>query len=476
MSLPAMAGAHDYVKAGKELFKAYTELGPIMKATNLFDQQFDFDKVPDDVKAAIKQLVAEGKIDIGLATEISEYKVDADSKLTNTAAKINKGMRLAVQKAEAINRLSTAMAAYRLEIAAGKSQQVATEYAGRILTETHGDYTSFNAPRAFNNNFGKIALQFRKFQLIQLSFFAKLFRDAFTNPKERRAAMKTLGYTLGHTAVFAGVMGMPGYAAISAMLALFGDEDEPYDLTQELREMLGPDLATLVLRGAPTLADIDLSGKIGYGNMLSVMPFSNADLNTAAGRAEALGTMVGGASLGMATRVVDGLGLMINGDWYKGIERTMPKGISDMMKSGRTATQGMTRRNGDVILPAEEVNSLGTVFSAIGLPSAKQAVIYENRTRADELKKNFTERTTRIKNQYIKAAKAKDQAGMKEAREAWVKLQDAKRRNGVKVTPLSSLLKAPMEQAKRERNTIGGIQFTRSTAAMARQIAQEGEE
>ena len=473
MSLPAMAGAHDYTKAGKELYKAYSELGPIMKATNLFDQQFDFDKVPSDVKAAIQQLVKEGKIDIGLATEISEYKVDADSKLTNAAAKINKGMRLAVQKAEAINRLSTAMAAYRLEIAAGKSQQEATEYAGRILTETHGDYTSFNAPRIFNNSFGKIALQFRKFQLIQLSFFAKLFRDAFTNPKERRAAFKTLGYTLGHTAAFAGVMGMPGYAAISATAAFFSDEDEPYDLTQELRQMLGRDWADLVMRGTPTLVDMDLSGKIGYGNMLSIMPFSNADLNTTAGRAEALGTLVGGASLGMTTRVLDGLGLMVSGDWYKGIERTLPKGFSDAMKAIRVQTAGMTRRNGDVILPADEVNSLGNVFSAIGLPSAKQAVVYENRNLARDIKEKFTDRTSRIKNDYIKAVKDKDQEGVKEARAAWKKLQDAKRRNGVKPTPLSTLLKAPAEKRKRERNTVGGIQYTNRDRALARALALE---
>ncbi len=218
---------------------------------------------------------------------------------------------------------------------------------------------------------------------------------------------------------------------------------------------------------------MDLSGKIGYGNMLSIMPFSNADLNTTAGRAEALGTLVGGASLGMTTRVLDGLGLMVSGDWYKGIERTLPKGFSDAMKAIRVQTAGMTRRNGDVILPADEVNSLGNVFSAIGLPSAKQAVVYENRNLARDIKEKFTDRTSRIKNDYIKAVKDKDQEGVKEARAAWKKLQDAKRRNGVKPTPLSTLLKAPMEQRKRERNTVGGIQYTNRDRALARALALE---
>ena len=475
MSLPAMAGKHAYIEASAQLGKAYSELGPIMKATKLFDQQFDFSKVPKDVADAVAELVNRNVIDIGLATEIAEYKIDADSKLTNTASKVNKGMRLAVQKTEAINRLSTAIAAYRLEIASGSTKEQAIDYAQRILTETHGDYTSFNAPRVFNTTAGKVALQFRKFQLIQITFYAKLINDAGWGSKTEKAiARKTLTYALSHAAVFAGVMGLPGYAAVAAILnVIFGDDDEDFDLTQSIRQAVGPDWANLITRGAPTLAGIDLSGKIGYGNMLSVTPFSNADLGTTSGRAEWLGTLVGGASLGMTSRVVDGLLLMAGGDWYKGIERTMPKGVSDAMKAYRTQTEGMTRRNGDEILAPEEVDTLANIFSAIGVPAAQQAVIYENSNLARDIKNKFTERTSRIKNDYIKASKEKDQAGMKEARAAWKKLQDAKRRNGVKPTPLSTLLKAPQEQAKRERNTVGGVQYTTQDRKLARMIAME---
>lgn len=283
MSLPAMAGRHDYTKAAKALSEAYTELGPLFQDVKLFDQQFDFSKVPADVRAAINELVNQGKIDIGLATEINEYKVDADGKLSQFGQRLNKGMRMAVQKVEAVNRLSTAIAAYRLEYAKTKDAAEATQYAADILTDTHGDYTAFNAPRAFNTQLGKVMLQFRKFQLIQITFYAKLIRDAFTKPDERAAAMKTLAYSLGHTAAFAGLMGLPGYAAISAILGAFGDEDEPYDLTAEMRKALGPEWADMIMRGAPTVVGMDLSGKVGAGNMLSIMPFSDADLATNAG-------------------------------------------------------------------------------------------------------------------------------------------------------------------------------------------------
>lgn len=473
MSLPAMAGRHDYIKAGRALYDAYAELGPLFKDVKLFDQQFDFSKVPADVREAINDLVNQGKIDIGLATEINEYKVEADGNLSKFAQRLNKGMRMAVQKVEATNRLSTAIAAYRLEYARTKDAAKATQYAADILTETHGDYTAFNAPRAFNTQWGKVALQFRKFQLIQIAFYTKLIRDAFTNPAERSAALKTLGYSLGHTAVFAGMMGLPGYAAISAILSsLGGDDDEPYDLTAEMRKALGPEWADIIMRGAPTIAGMDLSGKIGAGNMLSIMPFSDADLATNAGRAEAFGTLMGGASLGMVSRVADGLGLIASGDYYKGIERVMPKGVSDALKAARQGAEGMTRRNGDVILPDSEVSALDTVWTAMGVPSVKQAVTYERQNRMRDITENFSDRTTRIKNDYAKAVRQQDTEGMAEARTAWTKLQQARQRNGLKPQPVSSLLKAPQEQRAREQRTVGGVAYREGQRKLAESVAE----
>jgi hypothetical protein len=471
MSLPAMAGRHDYTKAAAELAKAYAELGPLFKDVKLIDEQFDFSKVPADVRKAINELVNQGKIDIGLATEINEYKVEADNKLSKFAQRLNKGMRLAVQKVEATNRLSTAIAAYRLEFARTKDADKATQYAADILTDTHGDYTAFNAPRAFNTQWGKVALQFRKFQLIQIAFYAKLFRDLARTPEERAVAMKTLAYSLSHTAVFAGLMGLPGYAAISAILGAFGDEDEPYDLTAEMRKAIGPEWADMIMRGAPTVVGMDLSGKIGSGNMLSIMPFSDADLSTNAGRAEAFGTFFGGAALGMTSRVADGMLLMLNGDYYKGIERVMPKGVSDALKAGRQATEGMTRRNGDVVLPESEIGAISSVLTGLGVPSAQQSVTYERQNRMRDITENFQDRTTRIKNDYAKAARQKDTAAMQKAREAWTKLQQARQRNGLKPQPVSNLLKAPQEQAQREKRTVGGVQYRDGQRKLAEDVA-----
>jgi hypothetical protein len=90
-----------------------------------------------------------------------------------------------------------------------------------------------------------------------------------------------------------------------------------------------------------------------------------------------------------------------------------------------------------------------------------------------ETTQNFTERTTKIKNDYVKAAREGDSEAQGAAREAWKKLQDVKRREGVNVSPLSDLLKAPAEQKKREKMTVGGVQYTKGTKKLAQEIAGE---
>ena len=474
MSVPAMAGDHSYAKVNTELFKAYGELAPMMKSASLM-KQLDFTKVPADVKNAINQLVNRGRVDIGIDTELGEFKVDGESRFGAAWNSVDKGLRAAVQKGEAINRLSTAIAAYRLAMSKkGATAEDAINYAERILLETHGDYSRFNAPRAFNTQFGRIALQFRKFQLIQLTWYAKMIKQAYSDPAQRGAALRSLAFGLAHTGVLAGAMGLPGYAAVAwALGAVFGDDDEAFDLTDEIRKLIGDDdLANMVLRGVPTLGGADVSGKIGAGNMLSIMPFSNADLTTRSGFYEGLGTLVAGASGGMVVRGVDGLGLLANGDYLKGMELVLPKGLGDMIKAYRLGTDGATRRNNDVILPADELGSMEVLFQALGIPPAQITAMYEKQQRVRDTEQRFTDRTSRIKNDYSQAIRKGDSAAAAEARADWNKLQEARVRAGLKRQPLSNLLKAPREQSKRERETAGGVQFTRASRGMVEDIVE----
>lgn len=476
MSVPAMGGRFGWGKSSAALWKAYSELNPVMQGTKLFEQSFDFTRVPEDTREAIVELAKRGRIDIGMETEMGEFRVEGVGPVTDRWNKIDKGMRLLVQKGESVNRLSTGIAAYRLFMQNQPNAQHAdaVNYAEQVLSDTHGNYDRFSAPRAFNSKLGKVMLQFRKFQLVQLTFYAKLIRDAYQG-NDRKVALRTLAYSLLHTGTMAGVMGMPGYAAVAWLMGMLGsDDDEKFDLTYELRKLIGDEhLATMLLRGVPTIAGADLSGKIGAGNMLSLMPFSNADITTPSGVAETAGTALGGASLGLAARMLDGMGLMLKGDWYKGIERTMPKGISDAMAAYRMASEGMTRRNGDVLLPSEDISEVDTLIKALGFATADQSVVYERRDRAFKNDEHLRDRSTRIKNDYIKAVKGNDNQARNEAIAAWSKLQARRNAGGYRVQPMSELIKAPMEQAKRERGTVGGVQTNRNNQGYVREMTAQ---
>jgi hypothetical protein len=471
MSVPLMAGRHGWSKAAAAQYKAYTELGPVVRSGSA-TTGYDFTKVPADVRAAVDYLVRRGLVDIGLDTELGEFRVDGTNRVKAGWNKVDKFLRISTQKLEAINRLSTAIAAYRLELAKTGDQKAAMDYAAKVINDTHGDYTAFNAPRAFNTNFGKIALQFRKFQLIQLTLLAKLWRDAGLSTPEKRAATAALGFVLGHTAVMSGVMGLPGYAAIAwALGALFGDDEDPFDLTQWLRSKLGnEEIANLIMRGTPTLVGADMSGKIGMGNALSILPFTDVDLLDRRSSAEALGTLVGGASFGLFQRMADGIALIANGDYYKGIEQLMPKGITDVMKAVRYASDGVTRRNGDVTIPASEISEVEAVMQALGVPVSKITVRNEKQQYVFKTTQGLADAASRIKNDYARAARHRDLEAMREARQRWQRLQQRRKELGLKPQPISTLLKAPQEQAKRERNTINGVQFNSSNRGLVESL------
>jgi hypothetical protein len=384
-------------------------------------------------------------------------------------------LRSLSQKVEAVNRVSTALAAYRLEIKDGSTPAQALEYADEVISQTHGDYTRINAPRLFNTPGGKVALQFRKFQLIQLTLLAKLVYNSVKGgtKAEKAAARKILAFTLGHTGVLAGVVGLPGFAAaafiINNLADAFGDDDEPYNLENELRKMLGGgDVARLVMRGAPTLVGADLSGKLGMGNALSILPYTDFDASREGFNAIATGLALG-ATGGLGARVFQGLGDIKNGDYYRGLLGLAPIGVSQALKAVVEAFQGETNRRGDTLVSADEIGTFETFAKAIGFPTSAVAERRFDRQVAFDNKEAFEGKSAQLKNEYTKAVRNNDSEARRATIEKWQRLQASRKEAGFAQQPLSSLMKAPQEQAKRERNTSGGVQFNKQN----RQFVQE---
>jgi hypothetical protein len=472
MSMPIMAGRHNYLKVGNALVKAYMDLAPMFKTAKL-GEQFNYAAAPQDVRAAISKLVDRGRIDIGMDTDLGEFRLEGEGPVKDRWNKVDRGIRNVAQKLEAVNRLSTAIAAYRMELAKTGNADAALEYADSIITQTHGDYTAGNAPRAFNTATGKVALQFRKFQLIQLTLLAKLVKNSFSG-QEQAAARKALGFLLGHTAVMAGAIGLPGFAAISwALGALMGGgDDEPFNTEQALREWIGNEqVAALITRGVPAALGVDLSQKLGAGNVLSLLPFNDLDLSSRAGLESAAFAAFGGPAGGLTLRAADGINLIRDGQYYRGVEQLVPTGVTNAMKSYRQATEGLTRRNGDELISPDEISGMDTFWQAIGFQPTQLA----ERQFRDRVKREaddkFQGKAEKIRNAYLRAKDDPDARA--EARERWTALQDAREEAGYRRQPLSSLMRAEQNQRERERNTLGGIQFNRDTRRFVEELVEE---
>ena len=73
----------------------------------------------------------------------------------------------------------------------------------------------------------------------------------------------------------------------------------------------------------------------------------------------------------MVPQVIDGVDRIGKGDYYRGLEQLMPKGIGDVMKAGRFANEGVSNRKGDTTLSADALSGLDIAGQALGASPLK---------------------------------------------------------------------------------------------------------
>lgn len=487
LSLPVMAGRHGYANAASALTAGYRDLREVLKSYQV-GGGLELGKMTNrlgDERGMLEEMRNLGLADIGIDADMGRFEETRTGfGLVDTASKgaqaVMRKMQGIARSAEVVNRVSTALAAYRLHYAAEiqrgrtakQAHQDAVDYTAGILRQTHGDYSNVAAPLFFKQ-LPKVVTQFRKFQLVQVSILARLVHQSFkgASAQEKLIARKALGYILGHAFVATGALGLPAANLVALALSAVGG-DEPKDLEKTLREAIGDqDLADLLLKGAPAALGVDVSRRIGWGQSISILPFTDVDLTSRKGLGEAALGVAGPFVGGMLPRMADGLGLVGKGDYYKGLELMAPKGLTDMMRGYRQAVDGVTLKNNDVVLKAEELTLFDAFMQGLGLPSMGVTRRQWAQGVAIEADKFFSARSSELRHRYSKAYRAGDSAEMAELRAEWMDLQQARQRNGFTMQSLSTLMRAPLEQAKRERASAGGVEFTKSSRGAVERLA-----
>ena len=184
MSMPVIAGKHGWSKTFSAMTQGYKDIASVIRSEGLNEKTYA--KLPADVREAIEALVNSGRIDISLESDLGRWQSDEEK---NVASLAIEKLRSISQDIESINRVVTAVAAYRLEKQTGVSQEKAIAYADQVILDTHGDYSGFNSPRFTRQGVGRLMTQFRKFQLIQISLMVKLINQSFkgASPEEKLA-------------------------------------------------------------------------------------------------------------------------------------------------------------------------------------------------------------------------------------------------------------------------------------------------
>lgn len=402
VSYPYLAARHGGVKAMNYLLAASRDavrtVGNIQKTlTN-----------PDELRA-YQALEVAGAIE---KTQAHNLAGIAEGGMTGYNPAWSKAMEIigwGFHKTEVINREATGMAAYRLARADGKSFDEAVKFARDAIFDTHFDYSNANRARFMQSGTAKVLLMFRQYSLNMTWALGRMVWQATKgqDPQVRQVARRNLTGLLGMSALFSGAMGLPMMGmimgALNGIQATFGDDDEPWDAETELRAfltgMLGQGGADLLLHGpADKLTGANISGRVGLDSLW----IRDADRELdGRGMFNNLLEQAAGPMGGVLKNVLVGKQQVDEGHIMRGIETMLPKGLKDMIKAGRYATQGVNTLRGDPVVA--DLSPWEILLQANGFAPEKVSRQYETTRALKNYEQHILDRRKSLVNAFAMA-------------------------------------------------------------------------
>jgi hypothetical protein len=354
-----------------------------------------FKGLTDIQRKAYEQLVADGVIDITLSHDLVGMTEAPSNLYTGRSKTAMKWLSGAFHGAEKFNREVVSMAtfdlAYEKAKKAGYTDDAAFKKAisdAKDLTyKSMFDYSTLNKPRYFQNEYAKVILQFKQFSqqmtyLLARSVYEgaykkysdnelKDIRDQLeadhkynkVNPQPltdkeldamvdeyvkgaRSEAIKRLGGTLGMTAMFAGVTGLPLWSVVAgtmnALQAVFGEDDEEYDFNNWFKNWanntFGGFVGDSITRGVATQTlGVNLADRMGLNDLWFRDSRKSSDEVTALQN-----TLINllGPTAGLMINSAEAVKQFNDGHLYRSMETASPAFLKNFMKGARYAEEG----------------------------------------------------------------------------------------------------------------------------------------
>ena len=365
-----------------------------------------FKGLTDVQRRAYEQLVADGVIDITLSHDLVGMTEAPSNLYTGRSKTAMKWLSGAFHGAEKFNREIVAMSSFDLAYEKAKKDGYTDEAAFKkaindskdLTYKSMFDYSTLNKPRYFQNEYAKVILQFKQFSQQMTYLLARSVYDAAykkysanelkdirdqleadhkynkVNPQPltdkeldamvdeyikgaRSEAIKRLGGTLGMTAMFAGVTGLPLWSVVAATMnalqAVFGDDDEEYDFDNWFKNWcnntFGGFIGDSISRGVVTQTlGVNLADRMGLNDLWFRDSRKSSDEVTAVQNA-----MINllGPTAGLMINSAEAVKQFNDGHIERAMETASPAFLKNFMKGARYAGEGRaTNLKGDELV------------------------------------------------------------------------------------------------------------------------------
>jgi hypothetical protein len=435
--------------------------------------RFGFDKATSAMTAASKiamndwskgkyeklyeTMMDHGQLEHTMAREVLEGRRQKTTEFTGLKARILDGLSIPFAATERYNRATTAIAAYDLARQNGMNEADAIRYAMTTTKDLHTSGLAATAPKWMQNPIGRVFFTFKSFTWNTAFVMARAFRQAYKdeNPAIQHAARRQLLGIYGMAMAFGGVKGLPFHGATSLLFnmlhALFGDDDEPFDFDEEMRDFFGE----LLYKGAFNyVTNLELSNRVGIATDL----IYRDDPRGVAEHGYVLSAMqqAFGPAGSYAVNVGNGIKMMKEGHVERGIEAMMPSFVRNGMKGMRYMGEGALTLKGDPV--DEDINAYNSLMQVIGFSPADLSSNYEKTSAAKSYEKEVGARRVRLLNLHDMAKTSGDMDLLSETKDA---IQEFNQKHPKDKITGDTLHKSEASRKAAEKNMINGVTFNK---------------
>ena len=406
-------------------------------------------------------LMDHGQLEHTMAREVLEGRRQKTSDYLGLKAKILDGIALPFSAAEKYNRGVTAVAAFDLAIEKGMDPDAAIRFAVRTVKDIHTSGMAATAPRWMQHPVGRVFATFKSFAWNSAFILARAFHQAFKgqNADIRAAARRQLLATYGMSTMFLGIKGMPFYGALTTLAtmlqALAGDDDEPFDVHEELRQAFGE----FLYKGAFNyITNLEVANRSGLATDL----IFRDDPRGVAEHGYVLSAMqqAFGPAGTYAINVGNSIKMFQEGNVERAIEGILPSAARNVLKGARYLSEGALTLKGDPV--DEDISAYNGLMQMIGFSPADLSSTYEKVSGAKSYEREVIQRRTKLLNMYNMGYTGMDGDLMDRARDEIMAFNEA--RPEYMITG-STLMKSIKARQAAERNMLHGVTFNKKLKA-----------